>query len=172
MIACKDPVEVVRIALKSCARLLSRHRSRSISAIGSTRQLLAAYQSVNRESASATDEQSHRHQKKRQGVLDAALLSRTARQEKAMLRMRFDHCDTDKKGQPQCKRPREKPDKKGEAAEEFDEQPQRADGNRYALSVAPVSQMRFQTATTVPTEDLLCRMEEKRNGKTEAQKHK
>ena len=100
------------------------------------------------------------------------MLSRTARQEKAVLHMRFEHCDTDEKGQPQCKRPREKPGKKGEAAEEFNEQPQRADGGGYALSVAPVSQVCFQTATTVPTEDLLCLMQEKRNGKTEAQKHK
>ena len=117
---------------------------------GTPDTLLAAHQPVNRESASATDEQSHSHQKKRQGVLDAAVLSRTARQEKAMLHMRFEHRDSDEKGQPQCKRPREKPGKKGEAAKEFDEQPERADGNRYALSVAPVSQVCFQTATTVP----------------------
>ena len=172
MIACKDPVEVVRSCTQKLRKSLIAPPQIPIISIGSTRQLLAAYQPVNRESPSATDKQSHSHQKKCQGILDAALLSRTARQEKAMLRMRFDHRDTDKKGQPQCKRPREEPDKKGEAAEKFDEQPQRADGNRYALSVAPVSQMRFQTATTVPTEDLLCRMEEKRNGKTEAQKYK
>jgi hypothetical protein len=49
------------------------------------------------------------------------MLSRAARQEKAMLHMRFKHRDTDEKGQPQSKGPCKKSDEKGEAAEELDE---------------------------------------------------
>ena len=49
-------------------------------------------------------------------------------------------------------------EEEGEATEEFNEQPKRADGGWYVLLVAPVGEVCLQSATTVPAEDLLCRM--------------
>ena len=134
--------------------------------------LLTAQQSINGEGASPADEQSHGHEKKRQAILDAAALSRTTCQKETIFPVSLPDRHRHKNDQPQGERPREKPDEKGEAAEEFSQHPDHANGGGNGILLLPVGQHALQAATAIPTENLLRRVSKERDRKPETQKHK
>src|SRR5215813_1915949 len=129
---------------------------------------LTAQQSVDGESTASANEQSHRHQKKRQAVFDPTALSRTARQEESILPVSLLHCHPHEDRQPQRKRPREKPDQQGEASQEFGKHSNHANGHRNSVLVLPVIEHAFHSASAEPTENLLCRVKEERDRQAQA----
>src|SRR4029077_17399328 len=134
--------------------------------------LLTAQQSINGEGASPAGEQSHGHEKKRQAILDAAAFSWATRQKETIFPVSLPDRHRHKNGQSQGELPRQKPDEKGKAAEEFGQHPDYANGGGNGILLLPVGQHPFQTAAAIPTENLLRRMSKKRDRKTQTQKHK
>jgi hypothetical protein len=129
------------------------HRSRSGQY---TREIaLAREQAIDRQRSRAAEHQRDGHQKKREGILDAAALARTLGEKKAVAPVAQKQCEGDKTRQAERRGPHKKAQSERHDGEQLDHQGEHAEGNRNMIFVPPVGDLRFRPLAAVPAERVL-----------------